>query len=133
MLGLTVGLQGAGISQTLPALQYISQESANPCLLSSTFPAKGTYLGSPTHPLFVLPPSQIVCKMLRHWPHYSSRFRTILVGGTSFGIWKYPQNQQVSVILPEKPIVEVQLQLPGVDSFKAGLRNSEVNIETLLP
>jgi hypothetical protein len=58
--------------------------------------------------------------------HYSSRFRTILVGGAPFRIWKYPQKQQVSVILPEKPIVEVQLQLPGVGSFKAVLRNSEV-------
>jgi hypothetical protein len=70
MLGLTGGLLGPGISQTLPALLYISQESAKPCLLSSTFPAKGTYPGSPTHPLFVLPPSQIVgvlCKMLGHW------------------------------------------------------------------
>jgi hypothetical protein len=70
MLGLTVGLLGAGISQTLPALWYISQESAKPCLLSSTFPAKGTYPGPPTHPLFVLPPSQIVgvlCKMLGRW------------------------------------------------------------------
>jgi hypothetical protein len=106
-----VGLLGAGISQTLPALQYISQESAKPCLLSSTFPAKGTYPGSPTHPLFVLPPSQIVgvlCKMLRCWltiPADSALFWWVVPPSR---IWKYPQNQQVSVILSGKPIVEVQ-------------------------
>jgi hypothetical protein len=73
---------------------------------------------------------------------YFTWIPTILVGTPSPQIWRFPSDQQMSVTLPQKPVIQVQKYFDAVlstlalytcktarcGSFESELRNSEAKI-----